>query len=153
MGLEFCWCKFLCSVDMYGYTIYCKSTLLESLGYLATLLLCPRRFVGQRACFNLDSIAAVSAFRKGKSDKDDLATTIIRAAIIVTAALDCTIDSIWVLRRSDRQSVIADDLTHNLTSNLSSEELKAYLALATVSFPPPLLSWMAHPVENQTLGR
>lgn len=145
--------KFLSSVDMYGHTIYCKSTLLESLGYLATLLLCPERFVGQRVCYNVDSIAAVSALKKGKSLKDDLATTIIRAARIVAAALDCTIDSIWVPRRSNRQSVIADDLTHNLTSNLSSEELEAYLSLAAVSFPPPVLSWMTHPVEDQNLGR
>lgn len=59
----------------------------------------------------------------------------------------------WVPRRSDRQSVIADDLTHNLTSNLSREELEAYLDLAIVAFPPPILSWMVNPVEDPALGR
>ena len=33
--------KFLCSMDKYGHAIFCKSTLLESLGYLTPMLLCP----------------------------------------------------------------------------------------------------------------
>jgi hypothetical protein len=145
--------KFLCSMDKYGHVIYCKSTLLESLGYLTPMLLCPQRFMGQFVSFNLDSTAAVAALRKGKSDSDDLATTVIRATRTVAAALGCIISSVWVPRRSDRQSVIADDLTHNITGNLSSEELGAYLDLATVSFPPPVLRWMNHPVEDPVLGR
>ena len=72
--------KFLCSMDKYGHAIFCKSTLLESLGYLTPMLLCPQRFMGQFACFNLDSAAAVAAQRRGKSVADDLATTVIRAA-------------------------------------------------------------------------
>ena len=145
--------KFLCSMDKYGHAIYCKSTLLESLGYLTPMLLCPQRFVGQCACFNLDSVAAVAAQRRGRSVTDDLATTVVRAARVVAAAIGCIISSDWVPRRSDRQSIIADDLTHNITSNLSREELKAYLDLATVSFPPPILRWMDHPVEDPALGR
>ena len=145
--------KFLCSMDRYGHTIYCKSTLLESLGYLTPLLLHPLRFMGQFVWFNLDSMAAVSALRKGRSESDHLATTVISAARVVAAALGCTMSSDWIPRRSDRQSTIADDLTHNLTSSLSREELEAYLDLAIVSFPPPVSRWMNDPEEDPTLGR
>ena len=34
--------KFLCSQDEYGHAIHCKSTLLESLGYLTPMLVSPR---------------------------------------------------------------------------------------------------------------
>ena len=145
--------EFLCSQDEYGHAIHCKSTLLESLGYLTPMLVSPQRFMGQSACFNLDSIAAVCAQRAGRSDRDNLATTIIRATRVLAAAIGCTMFSEWVPRRSDRQSIIADDLTHNLTSNLSREELEAYLDLSIVAFPPPILSWMNNPVEDSTLGR
>ena len=145
--------KFLCTRDKNDHAIYNKSTLLESMGYLAPMLLCPQRFRGQSACFNLDSIAAVCAQNSGRSNKDSLVTTVIRATRVVAAAIGCTMSSEWVPRRSDRQSVIADDLTHNITSTLSGEELEAYMALATVAFPPPVLSWMDNPVEDATLGR
>ena len=52
-----------------------------------------------------------------------------------------------------RQSVIADDLTHNQTSSLSKEELSTYLEECMVEFPPPMAQWMANPVEDKTLGR
>ena len=123
------------------------------MGYLAPMLLCPQRFKGQSACFNLDSIAAVCAQNSGKSNKDNLVTTVIRATRVVAPAIGCTMSSEWVPRRSDRQSVIADDLTHNITSTLSGEELEAYMALATVACPPPVLSWMDNPVEDATLGK
>ena len=145
--------KFLCTKDRYGRSIHCKSTLLESMGYLAPMLICPQMFMGRTARFNLDSMAAVCAQKAGRSNQDSLATTVIRAARVVAAALGCSISSEWVPRRSDRQSVIADDLTHNITSNLSNEELEAYLTLSTVAFPPPVLSWMENPVEDPTLGR
>ena len=33
------------------------------------------------------------------------------------------------------------------------DEVDAYLARATVKFPPPLLTWMARPQPDQGLGR
>jgi hypothetical protein len=82
--------KFLCSQDEYGHAIHCKSTLLESLGYLTPMLVSPQRFMGQSACFNLDSIAAVCAQRAGRSVTDNLATTIIRATRVLAATIGCT---------------------------------------------------------------
>jgi hypothetical protein len=145
--------KFLHACDKHGHAIYCKSTLLEALGYLATLLLCPHRVVGLSVSFKIDSMSAVSALKKGSSPSDELTTTIVRASRVVAASLNCDISSEWIPRRSNRQSVIADDLTHNLTSSLNKDELDSYLAMCAVSFPLPILQWMDNPVEDHTLGR
>ena len=53
----------------------------------------------------------------------------------------------------NRQSVIADNLTHNHTASLNKEELTAYLEECMVTFPLPIAQWMDNPVENNTLGR
>ena len=53
----------------------------------------------------------------------------------------------------NRQSVIADDLTHNHTASLNKEELTAYLEECMVTFPLPIAQWMDNPVEDNTLGR
>ena len=145
--------EFLHKEDIYGHAINCKSTLLESLGYLATLLLNPEGFANQSVSFKIDSMAAVAALSKGRSTSDRLATTIVKAARTVAASIGCKMSSEWLPRRSNRESIIADDLTHNLTRLLSKEELDSFLSNCHVSFPPPILSWMAYPVEDQGLGR
>ena len=145
--------KFLHSSDKHGHAICCKSTLLESLGYLATLLLCPHRLSGRSVSFNIDSTSAVSALKNGYSPSDELCTTIIRASRVVAASLHCDISSKWIPRRSNRQSIVADDLTHNLTASLNNEELDSYLTMCLVAFPLPILQWMDNPVEDHTLGR
>ena len=145
--------KFLHAFDKHGHAICCKSTLLEALGYLATLLLCPHRVEGLSVSFKIDSLSAVSALKKGSSNTDELTTTIVRASRVVAASLNCDISSEWIPRRSNRQSIIADDLTHNLTSSLNKDELDSYLAMCAVSFPLPILQWMDNPVEDHTLGR
>ena len=145
--------KFLLSFDKHGHAVHCKSTLLESLGYLATLLLCPNRVMGLSISFRIDSLSAVSALQKGSSPSDELTTTVIKASRVVAAHLNCEMTSEWIPRRSNRQSIVADDLTHNLTSSLNMEELVSYLEIAAVSFPLPILQWMDNPVEDQTLGR
>ena len=53
----------------------------------------------------------------------------------------------------NRQSVIADDLTHNLKACLNQDELSAYLKECMVAFPPPIAQWMDNPVEDDTLER
>jgi len=100
----------------------------------------------------------VSAPSKGRSIYDELTTAIvgasrIKACRIVAAYLHCNISAEWIPRRSNRQSVVADDLTHNLTASLTKEELSAYLEGCMVEFPPPMAQWMANPIEDKTLGR
>ena len=145
--------KFLHSFDKHGHAVYHKSTLLEALGPLATLLLRPGRFRGLSVSFKQDSQSAVLALTRGRSPSDELTTTIVRASRVVAAYLHCGISAEWIPRRSNRQSVIADDLTHNLTSSLNKDELDSYLELSAVAFPLPILQWMDNPVEDHTLGR
>ena len=145
--------KFLHAFDKHGHAICCKSTLLESLGYLAILLLCPHRFQGLSVSFMMDSLSAVSALREGCSPSDELKTTMIKASRVVAASLNCDISSEWIPRRSNRQSSIADGLTHNLTASMNKEELDSYLTMCAVSFPLPILQWMDNPAEDHTRGR
>ena len=91
--------KFLHSFDKHGHAVYHKSTLLEALGPLATLLLCPGRFRGLPVFFKQDSQSAVLALKKGRSLSDELTTTIVRASRVVAAYLH------WHLNRVDPQEV------------------------------------------------
>ena len=59
----------------------------------------------------------------------------------------------WVPRRSSREMRVADDLTHNLLSELNPEEIHAYIAQGFVEFPPPILNWMMSPRPDQGLGK
>ena len=101
--------------------------------------------------FFIDNIATVLALERGYS-RDPWATT-IRAARVVAAGIGCSLYDKWVRRRSCRGAVVADDLTHNLLTELSEEEVEAYLDLGQVSFPDPLLQWMSTPRPDQGLGR
>ena len=94
--------KFLHSLDRHGKAMYHKSTLLEATGPLATLLMQPDRFTGQPAVFIQDSQAAVLALNRGRSDLDELASTIVKACRVVAAYLNCNISAEWIPRRSNR---------------------------------------------------
>ena len=91
--------KSLRSFDAHGQAIYHKSTLLEALDPLDTLLLHPGRFV---RLFKQYSQAAVSVFNKGRSISDELTTTIVGTSRVVAAYLHCDISAEWIPRRSNR---------------------------------------------------
>ena len=109
--------------------------------------------MGQVVSFNLDNMTAVAALAMGRSIKDELATTVTRVAGVVAAAIGCTMALVWMPRRSDRHSIIADNLTHSPKGSLSTEELTAYLVLGMVASPTPTLKWMENSVEDPFLGR
>ena len=145
--------SFLAKIDQDGHKAYCKSTTLEGLGYLAALCWDPDRVKNKDIVFLIDNQAAVIALRKGYSKGDPWATTIVRAARVVAAAIGSSLFAKWVPRRSSRETRVADDLTHNILSELTSQELQAYVDSGMVSFPPPICSWMASPRPDQGLGR
>ena len=142
---------FLLREDDQERKAYCKTTTLESLAYLATLCIDPMRFVGTEVVFHIDNHAAVIALRKGHS-RDSWASTIVRAARVVAAALGCSLFSEWERRRSTRGSIIADELTHNLIAVLNDQELQEYLVLGRVEFPEPISQWLANPGPDVGLG-
>ena len=143
--------EFLLKEDKDGKKVFCKTTALEALGFLVTLCLGPLRFAEREAIFTNDNIATVIALKKGYS-KDSWTTAIVRASRVVAAGIGCAIFATWERRRSSPQTNIADDLTHNLLTDLTAKEVDSYLALGQVSFPPPILQWMARPGPDQTLG-
>ena len=143
---------FLLAKDDQGKKMFCKTTLLESLGFLAALCLDPVRFVGRKVLFSVDSIAAVLALPAGYSTGDNLATTVVRAARVVAAGLGSTISAEWEARRSSRGGRVADDLSHNLMEDLSEGEIAAYLSQGLLRFPQPIFVWMSSPRPDVGLG-
>ena len=143
--------SFLNSVDEEGNKMYCKTNVLESQAYLATLMIDPLRFIGQDIVFGIDNTASILALRKGYS-KDYLVTTLVRAARVVAAGISSHIHAVWTPRRSSRETRIADNLSHNLLEELTREEVQAYVSLGCVSFPEPVLQWMRRPGSDDFLG-
>ena len=84
--------------------------------------------------------------------RDEWATTVVRAARLVAAGIGCTLYVDWERRRSSRESIIADNLTHNLLVGLDDNELETYLAYGNVSFAEPILQWMASPRKDLKWG-
>ena len=129
-----------------------KTTLLESLSYLATLCIDPSRWVNQELDCKVDNMASTLALPRGRSKTDKWATTVIRAARVVAAGLGATIHTSCIPRCSSREAVVADDLSHCRTSRLSSAELTAFLQGGHISFPDPILKWMQSPRPDTSLG-
>lgn len=143
---------FLASRDSHGHWATHKTTALESLAFLATLCIEPHRWVDQDIIFFIDNLPATLAMARGRSKKDRWATTAIRAARVVAAALRATIHTEWVPRCSSRGTVVADELSHCRTACLSAPELAAFLAGGHIRFPDPILLWMSDPKPDQSLG-
>ena len=143
---------FLAKKDSSGHSATHKSTTLESLSFLATLCLEPWRWLGADMNYQVDNLAASLAVLKGRSKTDLWATTVIRAARGVAAALGATIYCEWIPRRSSRETVIADELSHCRTACLSPKELTAFLSGCHIRFPDPILSWMENPKQDLSLG-
>ena len=144
---------FLMQIDQDGHQAFCKSMTLEALGVLGTLCCDPKRFIGKDVVFHIDNQATVQALDKGYSRKDPWATTVVRASRVVAASLGASLYATWTPRRSSRETRIADNLTHNLLSELSLEEIQDYVKGGMVSFPEPIRKWMAAPKPDQGLGR
>lgn len=144
---------FLINKDKQGKEVSNKTTLLESLAFLATILLDPIRFANRPVLFHIDNAAAVGALFRGRSKADSWATTVIKAARNVAGVLGSSLQATWTPRRSCPASIKADDLSHGYTSSLSRRELLSLLEGAMIAFPLPVKEWMADPQEDKTLGR
>ena len=143
---------FLAKKDSLGHSTTHKSTTLECLSFLAALCLEPWRWQGMELDFHVDNLAATLALPRGRSRKDPWATTLIRAARGVAAALGATIHCEWTPRRSSRGSLLADELSHCRTACLTPKELAAFLSGGHIRFPDPILSWMRNPQQDEYLG-
>ena len=143
---------FLRATDEANHLTVHKTTLLESLSYLATLCIDPSRWVSQELDCKVDNLASTLALPRGRSKKDKWATTVIRAARVVAAGLGATIHTSWTPRCSSRETVVADDLSHCRTARLSAAELAAFLKEGHISFPEPILNWMENPRPDPSLG-
>ena len=121
----------------------------ESLGILIPMIANPHRCVGKTLHFFIDNIAVVFSFKKRRSN-DRLAHTIIRAAYLVAGALACKLFVSWTPRRSDVESIIADDLTHmNFSTSLA---LDTHTHMSIQPFPLPIKAWMKDPSHDRDLG-
>ena len=136
--------SFLTMSDDNDKKVFHKTTMLEGLAFSTVLCLDPLRFVEGEALFHIDNIATCITLEKGHST-DPWATTVARAGRVVAAGIGCSLFAVWERKRSSRESRIVDDLTHNLFTELSQDEVQALLDLGQVAFPTPILQWMARP--------
>ena len=143
---------FLDSVDEKGCKCFRKTTCLEALGILCTLLLASDLLGGQSVVHVVDNIASCLAWKRRRSTMDRWATTLVKATGHVCAYLSIDLHTEWQLRRSDRFTVAVDDLSHDLCQSLTSEEMKSYISEPCVGFPDPILKWMEDPREDLNLG-
>ena len=97
----------------------------------------------------IDNIAVVSNFKKRRYN-DKLVHTIILASYLLAGALACNIFITWIPRRLDRESTIADDLTHMDFSTSFAFEQHAFTIVQ--DFPPPITDWMWNPSHVSDLG-
>ena len=100
----------------------------------------------------VDNIATVLAWPRGRSVSDAWASTWVLATAHVSATLQIDLHTEWQPRRTDRYSEVVDNLSHDRCSGLSPAELQAYLEEDQDCFPPPLLSWMRSPRIDSSLG-
>ena len=68
----------------------------------------------------------------------------------MAGALACRLFVSWTLRRSEAESVIADDLTHMDFSSALALDQHAFTSIQ--SFPPPISEWMRQPGYSRDLG-
>lgn len=133
-----------------GSLVANTTSTLEALGILIPMMIDPFRCVGKSLHIHIDNIAVVFSFRKRRS-KDTLAHTIIRASYLLAGALACTLSVSWIPRRSERNSIIADDLTHSdFESALKMDRFTTTKLYE--SFPPPISNWMRNPSYDRDLG-
>ena len=132
--------------------MYHNTTALEALGPLVAICWDPWRFMNKQALFHIDNYATVRAYEAGRSRNCQLTSTLVRAAGLVAAFLNIRLKVLWQRRRSSRGSIIADDLTHNLTSACSRTETLALIHGNILKFPDPIVSWMTNPSVSYSLG-
>ena len=143
---------FLDSVDEEGHKAWCKTTTLETLGLLSTLLLAPDLLRGRSVLHVVDSVSTVLAWPRGRSVLDSWASTLIRATAHVCAMLEINLYMEWQPRRSDRCTKVVDNLSHDLCEDLLPVEVQAYLMETQLGFPSPLLKWLRNPRSDFNLG-
>ena len=133
-----------------GSLVANTTSTLEALGILIPMMVDPFRCVGKSLHIHIDNIAVVFSFKKRRS-KDTLAHTIIRASFLLAGALACNLSVSWVRRRSERNSRIADDLTHSDFGSTHEMDRFATTRLYE-AFPPPISRWMRDPCYDRDLG-
>ena len=126
---------FMHKEDEENHKAYAKSTALESIGFLAILLIDPLRFIEKTVVITSDNAASVQVLKKGHSRGDPWATTICRAARVVAAGLGCQLQTVWEPCHPSCPTHIRDNLTHNFLDELEEEEIDSYLQMSQVRFP------------------
>ena len=116
------------------------------------LLLAPDLLQGKTVVHVVDNIATCLAWDRRRSSLDGWTSTLVRACGHVCAALNIDLHTEWRRRRTDRYTVVVDDLSHDRCKEMSREELQAYLVETQDGFPEPLLTWMKAPRTDLNLG-
>ena len=119
---------------------------------LGVILLAPDLLQGKTVVHVMDNISTCLAWDRRRSTIDTWTTTLVRACGHVCAALRIDLHTRWRRRRTDRHTIVVDNLSHDRCEGMTPEELKAYLDETQDGFPEPLLVWMKTPRPDIHLG-
>ena len=143
---------FLNMVDGVGKKCHRKTTTLEAIGMLSTILLAPDLLSGHSVVHVVDNIATCLAWNARRSTDDEWATVLVRAMGHVCAFLNIDLHTEWQIRRTDRYTEVVDNLSHDCCQGLNMEEIQSYISEPCEGFPEPLLIWMRSPWKDWSLG-
>ena len=103
----------------------------------------------------VDNISSCLAWRRGYSKSDEIATTLVKALFYVCAASRITLFTAHVPRRSNPESIIADDLSKgtvdkHLLAIIGKERIAKGWRWSRV--PAQLFAWLTNPVHDEGSG-
>ena len=132
-----------------GKSMAHKLTTLELIGALMPLVMDFQAMAGQPVVCFLDNIGAAWCWKKGHSNKDELASTIVRAMAHVAAAARIELFVEWIPRNSTPDATLCDSLSKgSLRAALHYPDMMANLP----SPPKVLMDWLKDPRVDDSLG-
>lgn len=132
--------------DLKGAYYGSKTTTLEMIGLLLPFLCDPARLAGRDIVLLVDNAPIVYGWETRGTSGDSSASILIRALYLISYWLGVTIFVRHLPRRSNFESILADNLSRKSTTKPSDLRM---LRNATHHNPPRVLvDWLENPVED-----
>ena len=123
---------------------------LELCGPLVALAVGASRWMNGPVVFKIDNQSGVYTWRKGYSNKDSLASTVVKAIYDLGRHLNCSVFISKVARCSTRGAIAADCLSKGDFSEFF--RISPESPVDPVRIPSTLVRWLTWPVVDLSLG-
>ena len=130
-----------------GKSMAHKTTTLELVGVMLPLVMDLKAMTGQAVVCDTDNVGAVETWWKGHSNRDELASTLVRACFHICAAAGVELFVRWIPRNSTEAAVIVDSFSKG-----SLEHTKHFPSPINLPKPPrTLVRWLKQPRVDLSL--